>query len=268
MREGAYEVVRSGRLYNVNAGFAYLGLAIIAAFSYYRKKAQANRATLFLVVASALAILTCILTFNRTFLFVSPFLIITSLLIFSRFRVVLYLILTVSLAISLGLYSYREAETVRRQVDERIIIPLKHQRIFENVYYGKRDVLYRSYFEVGKDYFLTGVPPHVPLCIVGLESRQVMTTDISFVSVVLRNGFFSFLVYCWVGWLIYRSLWKMKNKNEWSQAGMLRRSLLMALPFMAIASLNIDILARHYSIVFVALLIVSVRDDQATGQKC
>ncbi|MDY6949977.1 MAG: hypothetical protein SWE60_00560 [Thermodesulfobacteriota bacterium] len=261
LTEEAYELIRSGRLYNVNAGFGYVALTIIAAFCYYRKKLPKRQSNWLLLFASALSVLASILTYNRTFLVILPLLIAASLLTFFRLRVAFYFILGMCFAVLLGLYGYYQYDRVQRQVDQRIILPLKHQEILENVYYGKREVLYEGYFDLAKEYALTGVPPDVPLAVVGFQSREVVTTDISFATVLLRNGVFSFMAYLWAGFLVYRNLWKIKDRKEGPTAKMLRRSLLLAIPFMLAAGLNIDILARHYPVVFVVLLVTTLRAD-------
>lgn len=258
--EEAYEILLDGRLYNINAGFSYLALGLMVVILFFRQKLKPKKLVWLLLLACTLSIFTTVLTFNRTSLVIFALFFVLVVPFFFRLRVVFYMMIIFLVIILMGIYSYKHFDFVQRQVDSRITIPLREGVILESVYYGKREYMYESYLSLGKKYFLIGVPPQMPWFTVFRKDRflQVRTSDISFVTVLLRNGLLPLLFYFCIGGLLYRGLWKMRIQitDGWSLS--LTRSLIITIPIMLIVSFNIDILSRHYSVLLLAFLFVAI----------
>jgi len=261
IRDEAYEIFAKGRLYNVNGGFSYIALALFVNMVSLRHKLKSKKLVFILFTASTLSVVVNVLSFNRTFLIVSILFFVTVTPFFVKFKSVVYIWILILALVFFVNYVYKNYEVVKRQINQRIINPIEEETLLENVYYGKREYMFENYFSLGKKYFFTGVPPKVSFYTKFIRGDyfDVRVTDISFVTVLLRNGLLSLLFYLYFWYLLYRHLWKSKYRkisNDWSF--LIYRTLLVAIPFMIIASFNIDILARHYSVVFISLFLISL----------
>jgi len=257
----AYEIFVKGRLYNVNSGFSFIALFLIVNMIPLRHKLKPKKMASILLMTCTLSIIVNVLNFSRTFLIVSILFFLTVFPFLVKFRYVGYVLILIFTLIFITNYVYKKYDIIKYQIDKRIINPIKEKELLESVYYGTRENMYENYLSLGKKYFFTGVPPEVPFysTFIRGDYLDIRVTDISFVTVLLRNGFLSLLFYLYFFFLLYRNLWKNKYRkmsNYWSF--LIYRTLLVAIPFMIIASFNIDILARHYSVVFISLFLISL----------
>lgn len=265
LEEGAYNVGQHGRLYNVNSSFSYFAIAITATLIGSKKsldfsKAKYPRNTIVAIVASLIG---GVLTFNRTFLGIGAlFLMISSMMIFKP-KVVATAISLIIVGGAAALVGYTYNDTVQRQVDRRIIEPFQEGRLREKMVHEGRLNGYRIYREnlLHTSRGVTGVPPGA----VGYYTKKGFTnvnaSDISFVTVWWRFGAFALLM--WLAVLIQLAKRIMVHRRM-SHSSFYKNHasfLLISMVLLALASLNIDVLAHHYPIVHLAILVIALRDS-------
>jgi len=259
--EEAFEIVRQGRLYNVNGAFSFLALGI--SYGIIKHKEQINPKWLrYVILLCALfSIFVAVLAFNRTFLAIAILFFIYLIIRHFNLQTNTFLMLVAILSISLSYYAYSSDFEVRSQVDRRIFIPLEsREALLSSVYYNNRDVLYMDYLDAAKKYSYIGVPPNDILSerIIAGRSVSVNVSDVSLITVLFRFGTLSLIIYLFVFVCYYRYVKNMFLTNTNGLSNTLCFSILVVLPFMFMASFNIDILARHYSVLFIALLTLAI----------
>jgi len=206
-----FEILREGRIANVNSGFAYIALVILFLISSYRKHLQI-KPLLFnaLLGCCMLSLILQFLSFNRTFLLISIFFLFFINLKYFKFRTI---VITLCLVSSIGAslyFVYNHSEAVQKQVEQRIFAVMQGQdALLGSVYYNKRDILYQDYLKAGEKYYLLGVPPNVAVTEVFVdgEYRVVNVSDVSLITIFLRVGIIPFFVYIIFGIVFYKYIY-------------------------------------------------------------
>ncbi|WP_299534715.1 hypothetical protein [Ulvibacterium sp.] len=236
-----------GRLGNANFFFGLIGMYLLIQDrnNWYSKGKLVK-------ITAILSIFALILTFNRTFL--ALLFLETIFLLWVKFdakkfrKIVSYGILV--LLIFFGAYSTNE--TMRNQMDKRIFsILLGEQSIAEETIEDNRDIIYSAVIEkVTSGYYVVGLPFKTPIFTwpprwsTDVE-RDIRVTDTSAFTILLRYGIIPLLL----------SLLILKQLYSFSNNLFFRTILILYL----IASLNLDIILRLNSILFIALIFFITR---------
>lgn len=259
--EEAYEVFRGGRLGNINAGFSYLAVGVLAGVNLKKKDLHSVYLYWLSVFVCLLSIVMLFLQFSRTGIGIILLFILFLNIRFFSVRISIITILTLITAVYVLYNAYNYSEVVQRQVESRIISALQGQdELLDSVYFNNRDILYEDYWKAGKKYFLIGVPPTVPITLKydKGELKAVNLSDISLVTVFLRLGLVTSLIYFSIFVLFYKYLLNIDASKILPWSRVMHFALLYSFPFIVLASFNVDILARHYSILFVALFFLAM----------
>ncbi|MBZ9629079.1 hypothetical protein LB450_13300 [Psychroflexus sp. CAK1W] len=233
------EVFR-GRITNSNAAFGIIGLYLL-----FKDKDKWYNQGLLVKTASVLSVISLILSFNRTYLAILAleflYLSFTTL----SFKNVFKLISLSVILFGIVIWSYNNIEQVQRQLDRRILsIILGQTNLYESAIENSRTVIYEGIVErVNEGHWIIGLPIDKPIFYwqkpTGAE--PMIITDTSLVNILLRYGMIPLILFLWILHYMYRE----------SSSGIVPFTLIIFL----IASLNIDSLLRHNSILFLIILI-------------
>ena len=235
----------AGRFINSNASFGIIGVYLL-----YKDQDRWYNKGLLVKITAILSIIILILSFNRTYLaLLALAFVYLSFSEFSFRRAIKYVSIPfLALGVFWSFYNY--SNVVQRQVDKRIISVLAGQtELVESVYVDSRDIIYMGIAEkIKKGNWLIGLPysekifyKYRPGGIYGASK-----TDISFVNVLLRYGIIPLII---LGLIFLRF-------NKGGSFGM------FAFIFYLIASLNIDSLLAHNSVLFLTLILFVVNYRQ------
>ena len=257
----AYEVISQGRLYNVNGDFAYLSLSLLVGIGIYRKSLKRLWFFPTFILCCLICLIVAYLSFNRTFIFISLFMLLFFSVRFFSMQTNLIVLVCIILAITTMYFAFNLVEPVRTQIENRLVIPSQNREaFFKSFYYGNRDILYMDYSEVINKFFPIGVPPTVSISEKYLRGQIVSqnTSDISLLNVLFRVGIIPLIIYILIWKMFYKYISAMKVSDTKPIGKTLQLSLLYSLPFMALASFNIDLFVSHYSILFIVFFFLSI----------
>ena len=233
---------RRGRLVNSNSHFGLIGMYLLIQDSnkwYSRGK--------LVKITAILSVFALILGFNRTFLallFLETIYLMRVKFSLKKIRkIATYGILV--LLIFFG--AYLNSQTMRDQIDKRIFsIVLGDESIAENTIEGNRDVIYSAVEKKLKSgYYVLGLPYKTPIFTwpprwsTDVE-RDIRITDTSALTILLRYGIIPLILTL----LIIRQLYRFSNNLFF------KTILILYL----MASLNIDVILRQNSILFLAFI--------------
>lgn len=229
----------AGRFINSNASFGIVGIYLL-----YKDQDRWYNQGLLPKITAILGIIILIMSFNRTYLALLALAFVY--LTFSEFsykKAFKYIsIPCIAMGIFWGAYNY--SDVIQRQIDKRIInIVLGQTDLVESVYVNNRDNIYVGIvekFEEGD--WLVGLPysekifySYRPDGIYGASK-----TDISLINVLLRYGIIPFILLMLIFYGLYNS-----------EVPFIKFTFL----FFLIASLNIDSLLAHNSILFLTFVL-------------
>lgn len=234
-----YLVSTGGRLMNANAPFGIIGLYLL-----YKDKDKWFNKGLTVKLASILSIIALILTFNRTYLALAV--LATIYLTFSTFsfrNAFKYLAIPMVLVV-VFYWSYNSFEIIQKQIDRRILsIILGETSMFQSVFENNREVIFDGIIlRIKEGYWLFGLPLNIPIFtwFRPLGAFPMSTTDTTLVNVLLRYGIVPFILFL----SILRRL-ILKNKSNF---------FLYTMTFYFVASINMDAMMRHNSILFLIII--------------
>ena len=233
---------RKGRLGNANFHFSLIGMYLLIQENnnwYSRGK--------LVKITAILSVLALILTFNRTLLAIlfleTIYLTLVKFNLKKIRKITSYGILV--LLIFFG--AYFNSQSMRYQMDRRIFsIVLGDESIAENTIEGNRDVIYSAVEEkLTSGYYFIGLPLKIPIFTWAprwsFEEERIMSvTDTSALTILLRYGIIPLILTL----LILRQLYSFSNNLFF------KTILILYL----IASLNIDVILRQNSILFLAFI--------------
>lgn len=230
-----------GRVINANYSFGIIGLALL----YRGRGAWYGHGPLF-IVAAIISLVALIATWNRTYLILLVPAVLYLTFTGFRLRNALTYITVPVLVLAFAVWLYASFDVINRMVDHRIINPLTGQTsAIESIYIDNRDIIFEgAWLRVQEGYWILGLPIHEP--IFGRAARTdigwqyLNVTDTSALNVLLRYGIIPLLL---LGYLFLA----MARTNR----SFVFRFVLI---IFAVASLNIDSLMRHNSILFLTLL--------------
>ncbi|MGK7896539.1 MAG: hypothetical protein AB4372_23695 [Xenococcus sp. (in: cyanobacteria)] len=231
-----------GRLGNANFHFGLIGMYLLI----HDKNNWYNQGKLVKITA-ILSVLALILNFNRTFLA----LLFLETIYLLRIRFNVKKILKISfygiLVLLIFFGAYSSNETMRYQIDKRIFsILLGEQSIAEGTIKGNRDVIYSAVEEkLTSGYYVIGLPYKTPIFTWAPRwstdvERDMNVTDTSAVTILLRYGIIPLLL----------TLLILKQLFSFSNSLFFKTILVLYL----IASLNLDIILRQNSILFLVFI--------------
>ncbi|MEP0133067.1 MAG: hypothetical protein ABJJ25_12715 [Eudoraea sp.] len=233
---------RSGRLGNSNFQFGLIGMYLLIQDNnnwYSRGK--------LVKITAILSVFALILSFNRTLLallFLETIYLLWNKINLKKFlKISFYGILV--LLIFFG--AYFNNDTMRRQMDSRIFSVLTGEvTIAENTIEGNREVIYTAVQDkLASGYYVIGLPFKIPIFTWAPrysfeEERDMRVTDTSVLTLLLRYGIIPLVLTM----LILRLLYSFSNDLFF------KTILILYL----IASLNIDVILRMNSILFIAII--------------
>ena len=231
-----------GRVKNANFTFGLIGMYLLIQDNdhwYSRGK--------LVKITAILSIFAIILSFNRTLL--ALLFLEAIFLLRVRFNLKKFLKITsygiLVLLIFFGAYFYND--TMRRQMDKRIFSILEgKQSIAENAIEDNRTVIFSAVQKkLESGYYVIGLPYKTPIFtwapLHSFEDERVMSvTDTSVITILLRYGFLPLLLV----FIILRQLYSFSNHLFF------KTILILCL----IASLNIDVILRQNSILFIVFI--------------
>jgi hypothetical protein len=237
----------TGRFGNSNASFGIIGIYLI-----YRDKERWFNVGYLVTTTTYLSIISLILTFNRTYLA----LIVISIVYLSFSELTLKKFFNyVSLPIIAFIFiyiSYTTFDVVERQVDRRILSIIYGQDdLVENIYHNNRDQIYFGVSDTIKEgHWMIGLPIDIPIFYWYRSSgiQPMSTTDTSIINILLRYGVTPLIILV----IIFVKLYIRATP------GIYRFSFIIYL----LASLNIDSLMRHNSILFLIILFFLVKYER------
>ncbi|WP_343486611.1 hypothetical protein [Allomuricauda sp. d1] len=241
--EGA-DILREqgGRLGNANFQFGLIGMYLLIQESnqWYSKGRLVK-------ITAILSVFAIILSFNRTLLalmFLEAVYLLWNKFNFKKIRkIIFYGIL--ALVVFFG--AYANSQTMRNQIDKRIFSILEGQQtIAENTVEGNREVIYEAVEEkLISGYYVLGLPYKTPIFTwvarwSFLDDRHMTVTDTSAFTIILRYGIIPLLLIA----IILRQLYVLSNN-------LFFKTILI---LFLIASLNLDLLLRLNSTLFLAFI--------------
>lgn len=233
----------SGRFTNSNASFGIIGLYLL----YSDQDKWYNQGMLPKITA-ILSIVILILTFNRTyFALLSIGFVYLTFSSFSTKRALKFISIPVISVLSFFI-AYNYTDAIQRQVDNRILNILYGESEFiQNVYVGNRDQILEGVFQrIGEGYWLIGLTFEKPI-FYRYGYREIIplsTTDTTFINILLRYGIIPLTISIFICIRLFK-----RSKHPFYT--------FTALIYI-IASLNIDSLLRHNSILFLTLILAIV----------
>ncbi|MBD0849823.1 hypothetical protein [Maribacter arenosus] len=238
-----------GRVKNANFTFGLIGMYLLIQDNdhwYSRGK--------LVKITAILSIFAIILSFNRTLLallFLEAIFLLRVRFNLKKFlKIISYGILV--LLIFFGAYFYND--TMRRQMDKRIFSILEgKQSIAENAIEDNREVIYKAVQEkLESGYHVIGLPYKTPIFTwvprwSFEDERNMSVTDTSALTILLRYGIIPLLLTL----LILKQLYSFSNNPFF------KTILILYL----IASLNIDVILRQNSILFIAFIFLITKAE-------
>lgn len=239
IEDADYLASTGGRLMNANAPFGIIGIYLL-----YKDKDKWFNKGLLVKVTSILSVIALVLTFNRTYMGLAVLAVIY--LTFSTFsfrNALKYLTIPIVFIVIL-FWSYNTFDIIQRQVDNRILsIVFGEKSLYESVYENNREVIFDGVIlRIKEGYWLFGLPLNIPIFtwFRALGAFPMSTTDTTLVNVLLRYGIVPFILFL----SILRRLIS-KNKSNF---------FLYTMTIYFIASLNMDAMMRHNSILFLIII--------------
>jgi hypothetical protein len=233
--ENYLEVVR-GRIINSNASFGIIGLFLLLSSNkeWYNKE-------LIVKITSLLSIIGLLLTFNRTYLLLAIFAVL--FLIFKRTgkRVFIKVIFTIFVLSLVFNFAYKNFDVVKSQIDRRIISIINRETtIYESAFDNNRNYIINATINKIKDgYWAFGLPHDAIIVNYWHRNTTARLTDTSIINILLRYGIIPlFLVII----TFYQMLKINKDKNFY-----------FLFFIFLIASINVDSIMRHNSILFLII---------------
>lgn len=253
-----FDLARQGRWYNQNYGLAFIGVAALLLGGLWKGVDRDDRRIYYLSLsASVLAVGVAILTFNRTFLAGIIMVAVFCMIRYFRATMTLKFVLIGFLTVSPAVILYQTNEEVQRQVEKRILNIVadgESDALLESVYHENRDVLYSHYGRTLQQYWMVGLPGYSYVS----ESARGMNTksDISLYNIWIKHGIGAlvlFLIICVKVFLSFRR--RLGQIEEDNLGSGLLRTVVVAMPFYFLTSLNIDALVGHNSGFFILFML-------------
>jgi hypothetical protein len=165
---------------------------------------------------------------------------------------VLFLVLTAVAAVT-------ASSEIRWQVQQRIFVVTQGKEAsLNNLIYQNREALYDNYKVLLSKYWFLGVPSNVPVSSAVRSDGHVVDrrdTDLSILTVWLNFGVLVGLMFI----VLWVAVFWSQVMHLRSRVPIVNRSICLALafslPFYFIASLNIDVLSKHYVATFLLFIL-------------
>lgn len=237
---GDFIQATAGRFINANASFGIIGIYLL-----YRDQERWYNTGWLPRVTAILGVIILIVTFNRTYLaLLALAFVYLSFSEFSFKSAIKYVSIPL---FALGAFytAYNYSDVVQRQVDNRILsIVLGETELVESVYVDNRDQIYFGVRDrIKEGYWLFGLPDNKPIFYwyryLGVQAMS--TTDTSFVNIFLRYGAIPLILFLFIFLKLYQK----------SPPGIVPYTFIV----FSFASLNVDSLLRHNSILFLTILL-------------
>lgn len=237
--EGGQNVLtaNSGRLINANSGFGIIGLYLL----FKDKDKWFNEGKLPLYT-SIFSIVSLVLAFNRTYL--ALLLLTFAYLAFTTFRLknAFKLLMVPVLVLGAFIAAYNLSPAIQHQVDRRILSIVKGKTTIEaSTIEGNRDFIYEGIgSRIEEGYWILGLPYKKAIFHYYNPNNGIVgatKTDISLINILLRNGFFALVLFILILFRIIK----------------IRYGPPFIIVIYLLASLNIDALYNHNSILFLFL---------------
>lgn len=227
----------SGRLSNANAAFGIIGMYLL----FKDKDKWFNRGKL-PFYASILSIISLILGFNRTYLALLFVLFICLAFTTFKWKKAFKLILIPLLILGAFGIAYKYSVPIQRQIDRRILSILEGSTTIEqSSIENNRDQIYEGMVErIEEGYWIIGLPYGKEIFTKFVPSKgdvSMGVTDTSLVNILLINGIIAFFLFILILVKVIRIRY-------------LPRILIFVF---ILASLNIDALYSHNSILFLLM---------------
>ncbi|MDH0659105.1 hypothetical protein [Empedobacter sp. GD03865] len=228
-----------GRIINSNFTFGLIGLYLI-----FNKKGSWFNSSKIHRITYILSVLIMILSFNRTLLAASSLMLL--IILYKQFNIksILTILFCVISLISVISYLYNSNDSIKRQLDKRIInVVFENKSLSEEVIENNRDQIYEGIIlKITEGNWMIGMDFKDSIFSIYNNNNLLYLakkTDISFINVLLRYGFVPLLLYGSIIITIFK-------KNYFYR---------LVLIFYIICSLNIDLLMNQNSIFFIGLFI-------------
>ncbi|TKS56986.1 hypothetical protein [Mesohalobacter halotolerans] len=231
-----------GRIINSNSSFGLIGIYLLMS----KNKGWYNKGLL-VKLTSFLSIISLLISFNRTYLILALFLVF--FLIFKNFGAKYFIKAILILIISFFIFqfAYYNFDAIKNQVDRRIVsILIGEKTVFSSAFEGNRDYIIEATLNnIIKGHWVFGLPyDAIMVKYSHLDSTASLhiasLTDTSFINILLRYGILPLLI-------IFQIFYKMLRVNK--------SKLYQYIFFLFfIASINIDSLMRHNSVLFLTML--------------
>ena len=246
--------INYGRLGNQNSELIIYFLAFATAV--FSSKSKFNWVEL---VVSISVLVAGILSFIRTLLALALIAALSMPLYLRSMKAVYSIVIAMFLLILTALAAVNASSEIQWQVQQRfLVITQGKEASLDNLIYQNREALYDNYEVLLGDYWLLGVPSNVPVSSSVRADGHIVDrrdTDISILTVWLNFGILVALMFV-VFWLV---VLVSQVKHLRSRAPVANRNVCLALafslPFYFIASLNIDILSKHYVATFLLFIL-------------
>ena len=260
-KEGELEVAGSvrGRMVNVNSALSVIALGVLVV---WKSDGVSQKVSMSVLVVCLMCLGTSILTFNRTLMFAYPVALFVFLFFHFDFRKAASLIIAIIFTAGAATYFYSSNDTVRRQVDKRILsIQYGLGAVLESGYYGTRDVMYEEYKGMIKDYWFLGTPYHVPKSFKKTKEgilAPVFVTDISLMTIMLKFGIVGLFSFVWLLWAIFREGLDIRRYllAFHPSARVMVNAFLFSLVVYLPISLNSDVLTRQAPIFYLCIILM------------
>lgn len=247
--ENILEAVQ-GRLMNSNGSFGFIGIYLL----YKDKDRWYNKGRL-PMLTSLFSIVVMILSFNRTYLALLALAFIYLSFTEFSFRKAFKIISIPIVALGIFWAAYNYSEVIQRQVDKRIFdIVIGKTELSESFYENNREVIFDGVADrIKEGYWAFGLSYDKPIFTWYRDSRMysdsgyfdMTTTDTSFFNILLRYGLIPFIFFLSIMYRIFKT----------ATLGIYHFSFLIFL----VASLNLDALVRHNSIMFLLIIVFIVK---------
>lgn len=244
-------ILLHGRLYWTNASLAFFVL-----LSLFCKEWKVEKRVL--LVAFIVSFLAMFNTLNRTMLIGYSLFLVASIFLTINFRIVLKTfarILVVVFGIVLLVVAISSIdERVSALIELRIFGSGDITSLYVSALVNERLDIYEHYWQNIMQYFPIGQGLGRPYTSFFLGS-DIYTSDISFMSFLLPFGLIGLLIF---GMFIYRIFVSIR-KNKVQVSKETRRLLFVFVSIFLVMSLNIDFFSRNNFVIFLSVLIISLR---------
>lgn len=256
INDGEFSSFTRGRLFNANKDFAMIGLFLLFKIKSIRYLLS-WKAILLIKFTSILSIILGLLSYDRTLLGMLVLISLYYMFTNFSFKVISRLITYMLIAIFTISISYNNNDSVKAQVDKRILSLFESediQVVTGNVWEGNRDFMIMGALDTFAKHPFFGTNQNDPIFYYP-DGAPAMQTDVTFVNILARHGIVGFILFVSIFITIIK-VFKRKRTNVYNNflISLLNFSLLVFLMY----SLNHDTIFRGSIIIFIAFLVVSI----------